>query len=60
MPLVERNYCLDCDWSASREDHDRETLSRLTIEHAVEYGHDIESDPSPTEHEYRMSSVHRL
>ncbi|HET7323160.1 MAG TPA: hypothetical protein VFJ06_02385 [Halococcus sp.] len=60
MPSVEHNYCLDCEWSASLEDHGRETLSRLAIEHAVEYGHDIESDPSPTECEYRMRSTHQL
>jgi hypothetical protein len=39
-----RNYCEDCEWAASTETYSRQELSRLAIEHAVEYGHDIESE----------------
>jgi len=36
------NYCLDCDWSASTEQHTRQDLSSRTIEHACSTGHDVE------------------
>lgn len=43
MGRVSHNYCLDCDWSASIEDHDRHELAALAIEHTTERGHDIDS-----------------
>ena len=36
-----RNYC---EWAASTETYSKQELSRLAIEHAVEYGHGIESE----------------
>ena len=44
VPPTQRNYCLDCEWSASIEDHDRHELAALAIEHATEQEHDIDSD----------------
>lgn len=44
MHRVKRNYCLDCDWSASIEDHDRHELAACAIEHATEHEHDIDSE----------------
>ena len=39
-----RNYCEDCEWASSTETYSKQELSRLAIEHAVEYGHGIESE----------------
>ncbi len=47
MSQVIRNYCVDCEWSASVGEYNREELAGLAIEHAVECGHDIESDIEP-------------
>ncbi len=44
VPRVKRNYCLDCEWSASIEEHDRHELAACAIEHAVEREHDIDSE----------------
>lgn len=41
---TKRIYCLDCEWAASAENHSRRELSTLAIEHAVEQGHDIDSE----------------
>lgn len=41
---IKRIYCLDCEWTVSTENHTRQELSTLTIEHAVEYDHDIDSE----------------
>ncbi len=41
---VECNYCHDCEWSASIEDHDRHELGTLAIEHATETGHHVDSE----------------
>jgi predicted small metal-binding protein len=44
MPtLIKISYCCECSWAASAEDHPREELNALIVEHAVETGHDIES-----------------
>ena len=43
MPVT-RNYCLDCEWSVSRENHSREELTRLAIEHSLNCEHDIDSE----------------
>jgi hypothetical protein len=48
MERVTQNYCAECNWSISTEDHDRDELAPAAIEHSIETGHDIESDaPSP-------------
>jgi hypothetical protein len=39
-----RNHCEECEWSAGTDTHSRIDRSRLTIEHAVEHGHDINSE----------------
>ena len=39
-----RNYCEDCEWSASTETYSRNELSGAAIEHVVEAGHDINSE----------------
>ena len=44
MSPVIRNYCLDCDWSASVDDHSRQELSQLALEHSLTNEHDIDSD----------------
>ncbi|PSP63942.1 hypothetical protein BRC77_05285 [Halobacteriales archaeon QH_8_64_26] len=36
-------YCMDCEWSASTEDHSRSDQSVLAIDHHVATGHTIES-----------------
>ena len=38
------NYCLDCEWSASVENHTRNEQSALAVEHAIETNHDIDSE----------------
>lgn len=40
---IYRNYCVHCDWEVTIEEHSREELSALAIEHACEHGHDIDS-----------------
>jgi hypothetical protein len=37
------NYCGQCEWTASTNNHTRAELSRAAINYAVETGHDIES-----------------
>ena len=39
-----RNYCEECEWSASTETQSRGELAVAAIEHAVEAGHDIDSE----------------
>jgi hypothetical protein len=41
-----RNYCEDCEWAASTENHSQGALSQLAIDHTVDHGHDIESEVS--------------
>lgn len=41
--LIKQSYCCECSWTASTEEHTREELNALMVEHAVETGHDIES-----------------
>jgi hypothetical protein len=36
-------YCVDCQWSASTEEHSRSDQSALAIDHHVGTGHTIES-----------------
>jgi hypothetical protein len=38
------NYCLDCEWSVSAENHTGNEQSELVIEHAIETNHDIDSE----------------
>jgi hypothetical protein len=54
---IRHGYCRECSWKASREEHTREELNALMVEHAIETGHDIESglihpdiDPPSTPH----------
>ncbi|PSQ21764.1 hypothetical protein BRD01_11045 [Halobacteriales archaeon QS_8_65_32] len=35
-------YCLDCGWRVRDEEHD--DPSSLMVDHAIETGHDIDSD----------------
>ena len=42
-----RNYCTDCDWSASTETHSRHEIARRTIDHFCETHHTIVSDRAP-------------
>lgn len=39
-----RHYCEDCEWSAGTEARSRRELSALAIDHAIESGHDIDSE----------------
>ncbi len=39
-----RNYCTECNWSASTEDHSRHEVASLAIEHFIETHHTIESE----------------
>jgi hypothetical protein len=43
MTQIKRRYCLDCEWTASTENHTVKELTSLVIEHAVEHDHDIDS-----------------
>lgn len=38
------NYCLQCGWFATRRDNTAEELAASAVEHAVDTGHDVESD----------------
>ena len=41
-------YCTECEWVASGEGYTTAELTEQAIEHAVETGHDIDSEgPSP-------------
>lgn len=44
MSLHFRNYCEECEWSASTETHGRGELAVAAIEHAIETDHDIDSE----------------
>ncbi len=44
MSPVKRNYCQDCDWSASIEEHSRQELSQRALEHFLTHEHDIDSE----------------
>jgi hypothetical protein len=41
--LIKYRYCRECSWSASTEEHTREELNALMVEHAITTGHDIDS-----------------
>lgn len=40
-----RNYCTECEWSASTKNHDRHELNTLVIGHFTNTNHTIESEP---------------
>jgi hypothetical protein len=44
MAHITRHYCLECEWSVSAEHHRREELAAQAVAHAVETGHDIDSE----------------
>jgi predicted transcriptional regulator len=44
MTSVKCNYCTECEWAASAEEHSRQELSELAIEHFLDTGHAIESE----------------
>lgn len=46
MTSVICNYCTDCEWSASADEHSTQELSELAIEHFLTTGHTIESELS--------------
>ena len=39
-----RNYCADCSWRASTEEHSQHELTTLAIEHYRQTHHTIESE----------------
>ena len=39
-----RNYCCDCDWSASTNDHTWRELADLALNHAEKTQHTIKSE----------------
>jgi hypothetical protein len=41
--LSRHSYCLECSWMASSEEHTREELNALMVEHTIETGHDVDS-----------------
>jgi predicted small metal-binding protein len=43
MSYITRNYCVDCEWAVSIDNHSREELAAQAVAHAVETGHDIDS-----------------
>lgn len=57
MAPIYRNYCVHCDWEATLEDHSRDELATLAIEHACESGHDIDSQ-SMVETDDSQSTAH--
>ncbi len=44
MTSIKCNYCTECEWTASAEEHSTQELSELAIEHFLETGHTIESE----------------
>jgi predicted small metal-binding protein len=38
------SYCCECGWRASTADYSSQEVSSRAVQHAVETGHDIESD----------------
>lgn len=42
-----RNYCTECDWSASTERHSRYEVGRRALAHFHDTHHTIESEPVP-------------
>jgi hypothetical protein len=38
------NHCTECEWAADKNDHMTTELAERAIEHAIETGHDIESE----------------
>lgn len=53
-----RNYCAECDWSASTETYSRqETVSRA-INHFTETRHTIESEPIAELDQISVSEAH--
>lgn len=44
MTQITRHYCVDCEWTVSIENHRCEELADRAVAHAVETGHDIESE----------------
>ena len=42
--MYHRNYCTECDWNASTENHSRQELADLVMEHFKETQHDIEGE----------------
>ena len=55
------NYCVECDWSASKRDHSASELASLAIKHAIQAGHDIDSqqvgDESDTDFENEIGGA---
>lgn len=53
-----RNYCADCEWSASTEHHTRHEVSRRAIAHFCETNHTVESEAVPELEEIPLSDGH--
>jgi hypothetical protein len=53
------SYCCECGWRASTADYPSQEVSSRAVKHAVETGHDIESDrhPHPLS-DNRVPSIH--
>lgn len=43
-PRLKRSYCCECEWTASTAEYTIQELSARAVEHAVETGHDIDSE----------------
>jgi hypothetical protein len=41
---MSRKYCTECEWVVSSEGYTTAALAEQAIEHAVETGHDIDSE----------------
>jgi hypothetical protein len=48
---IKHSYCLDCGWSVSTAECPSQEISSLIVQHAVEAGHDIDSDYIAVEEE---------
>ena len=42
--LERRNYCRDCEWSATTAEYNTQELGRRVLGHTIETGHDIDSE----------------
>lgn len=50
-----RNYCLQCNWSASTRNHNKEELTHRLIRHMAEHdGHHVIAEPLTTTEEGRQ------
>jgi hypothetical protein len=41
--VIKYRCCCECSWAVSTEEHTREELNALVVEHAITTGHDVET-----------------